>query len=654
MGFDHLFSPVRVGAVTVPNRLVMPAMVTNLAMKDEGLVTERMIEYYATRARGGLGMLVTEYSVVSEEGKRMPNNIAIWDNRFIEGLSKLASVIRETGCIAAIQIGHGGRECSSAITGYKPVAPTDLPSIYRGTTSEIEKPVELDLVGIERLKNKFVHAAKRAFDAGFQVVELHACHGYLISQFLSLCTNKRTDDYGGSIENRARFLVEIIKGIKDICGSNAVVIARINGNDYVPDGNTENEAAEIAVLAQKAGADAIHVSAGLHQSRPYRMMPGMDMPEACLTYGAEVVKKRVDIPVIAVGKIRRPELAEEILAQNRADLIAMGRPMICDPQLPAKVREGRSEKIRHCIYCNQGCIGELHKLKSVSCLQYPVAGRERELKLVPVSKAKEVLVIGGGPAGLSVAAVSAKVGHRVTLVEKEDELGGQLRLAHLPPTRGEIRLAIENLYREATESGVRIITGRQADLQMIEEMRPDRIILAVGSRPDIPNIEGVDKVSIVFPEQVLLTPDILGQRVVVIGGGLVGAEVADFLSNRGHLVTILEILNEIAAGAVTATKVYLTDQLAEQGVEVICSAQVVAVAPGKVKYIRNGWTFALEGIDSIVLTAGVTPNEDLSKDLIKAGYSFESIGDCFAPGDALSAIYHGYLAALEMPISKVS
>jgi 2,4-dienoyl-CoA reductase-like NADH-dependent reductase (Old Yellow Enzyme family)/thioredoxin reductase len=627
-------------------------MVTNLAQKD-GAITERMIEFFATRARGGVGMCIAEYTVVSEEGKRMPNNVGIWDDRFIEGLSRLASAIRETGAVAGIQIGHGGRESNSSYSGYKPVAPTDLASIYRGTTSEIEKPLVLDVAGIKRLITAFVQAARRASEAGFQAVELHACHGYLISQFLSMCTNKRTDDYGGCLENRARFLIDIIRGIRETCGHNLLVVARINGNDYVDDGNTEKEAAEIAVLAQNAGADAIHVSAGLHQSRPYRIIPGMDLPEACLTYGAEFVKKTVDIPVIAVGNIDTPELAEEILTQKRADLIAMGRALVCDPMLPKKAREGSPEKIRRCICCSQGCLGRVHHLKTISCLQYPVAGRETELTFTPVSKAKDVLVIGGGPAGLAFATVSAKIGHRVTLVEKEDEVGGQLRLAHLPPTRARIRMEIENLTREAIESGVKIITGRQADLQMIEEMRPDRIILAVGSRPNIINIEGLDEVNLVFPEQALLRPESLGQRVVIIGGGLVGAEVADFISDRGHLVTILEMLPDIAADAVTSHRVYLTDHLVQQGVQVICSSKVVGVAPGKVKYIRDGWEFALEGIDNIVMATGVISEKNLSKDIIQSGYSFESVGDCFAPGDGLSAIYQGYLSALGMPYQNL-
>jgi len=652
MAFDLLFSPIKLGPLRLPNRLVMPAMTTNLA-GDDGSITNRLIDFYTARARGGVGMVVVELSIVSVEGKRLPCNIGIWDDKYIEGLSRLAWAIRKAGAVAAIQIGHGGRESNSSYTGCRPVAPTDLPSIFRGTTSEMERPLELDLSGIKRLKSAFVRAAKRALEAGFQVVELHGCHGYLIAQFLSSCVNKRTDRYGGgSIENRGRFLVEIIEGIKNASGPEVPVVARINGNDYVPDGNTEAEAARIAFLAQKAGADAIHVSAGLHQSRPYQMIPGMDMGEACYTHLAQAVKAKVDIPVIAVGKIGRPELAEEILARQRADLIAMGRPLICDPQLPLKARQGRLEAIRRCIWCGQGCIGQIHHLKAITCLQNPTAGRESELMLIRTDSPKKVLVIGGGPAGLAAAAVSARIGHRVTLVEKGDELGGQLRLAHLPPTRESIRLAIENLTWELTEVGVEVIAGRKADLQMIEELQPDRIILAVGSRSSKPDIEGLGAVDVVFPEQALLAPERLGQHVAIIGGGLVGTEVADFLSARSHQVVIFEMLPELASKAVTSTKVYLTDQLAQQNVQVICRAQVVAVAPGKVSYIRDGWRFTVEEIDTILLAIGVTPEGGLARDLTRAGYNFELIGDCFTPGDAMSAIYQGYLAAAEIPIRE--
>jgi pyruvate/2-oxoglutarate dehydrogenase complex dihydrolipoamide dehydrogenase (E3) component len=262
------------------------------------------------------------------------------------------------------------------------------------------------------------------------------------------------------------------------------------------------------------------------------------------------------------------------------------------------------------------------------------------------------LVIGGGPAGLAAAVVSAKVGHRVTLVEKSRELGGQLRLASLPPTRKSMKLAVENLIREITEAEVEVITGKEADLKMIEEIKPDRIILAVGSRPNRPNIEGLEKVDVIFHEQVLLGLKKLGPRVAVIGGGMVGAEVADFLSAQDHRVTILEMLPEVATEAVTATKVYLIDQLSRQNVQVICRAEVDAVAQGEVSYVRDGWRFVLEGIDTIVLATGVIPETAIAMELTRAGYEFERIGDCLTPGDAVSAIYQGYLAALEIPIRK--
>jgi 2,4-dienoyl-CoA reductase-like NADH-dependent reductase (Old Yellow Enzyme family) len=434
MAFNLLFSPLKIGSLTLPNRLVMPPMTTNLAGED-GKFSDPLIDFYAVRAQGGVGMIVVELSIVSIEGKRLPYNVGIWDDGHVEGLSRLAKAIKEAGSIAAIQIGHGGRESNSAFTGRTPVAPSALPSIFRGTTAEVEKPIELDLAGIDRLKSDFVRAARRAQDAGFQAVEIHGAHGYLVAQFLSSSTNKRTDAYGGIPENRARFLVEIIEGIKKDFGQDLAVVARFNGNDYVDDGNTEADAIKIALCAQKAGADAIHVSAGFHQSRPYKMIPAMDLEDACLVPLAQAVKEEVDIPVIAVAKIGRPELAEEILAEQRADLIAMGRPLICDPQLPLKASQNRPETVRYCIWCNQGCIGQIHHLKSITCLQTPVAGREGELKPTKSASSNRILVIGGGPAGMAASAALAGVGHRVTLAEKSEELGGQLNIACLPPTR---------------------------------------------------------------------------------------------------------------------------------------------------------------------------------------------------------------------------
>jgi pyruvate/2-oxoglutarate dehydrogenase complex dihydrolipoamide dehydrogenase (E3) component len=262
------------------------------------------------------------------------------------------------------------------------------------------------------------------------------------------------------------------------------------------------------------------------------------------------------------------------------------------------------------------------------------------------------LVAGGGPAGLTAATALARIGHRVTLVEKSNDLGGQLRLACLPPTRESIKQAIENMIREVTEAEVEVITGKEVDLQMIEEIKPDRIILAVGSHPNVPDIKGLDQVEVVFPEHVFLGLKKIGKRVVIIGGGLMGAEAADFLSAKDYQVTIMEMLPDVAVDAVTSTKVYLIDQLARQNVQVICNARVVAAAPGEVSYIRDGWRFTLEGVDTIVLAAGVSPETQLAMDLTRGGYEFERIGDCQTPGDAMSAIYQGYLTALEVPIKE--
>ncbi len=649
MPFKLLFSPLSVGPLRLPNRLVMPPMTTNLAGGD-GAVNDDLVEFYATRARGGVGLIIVELTIVSVEGKRLPHNIGVWSDDQVAGLTRLAGAIKEAGAKAVLQIGHGGRESNSEYSGRQPVAPSDVPSLFRGTTTAVERPVQLDRDGINRLELDFIRAAARAKAAGFEAVELHGCHGYLIAQFLSPYANKRSDAYGGGLENRARFLTEIIEGIKTECGSGFGVIARINGHDYVPDGNTEIEAAGIAGLAEKAGADAIHVSAGFHQSRPYRILPGMEAAEACHTPLAAAVKARVGLPVIAVGRIGRLELAEEILAQGRADLIAMGRALICDPDLPRKARQGRLEDIRRCVWCNQGCIGEVHRLRSVTCLQNPIAGRERRLKLIPAAAPQRVLVVGGGPAGLACAAVSAAIGHRVTLIEQDDELGGQLRLALLPPTRGSLKTAIDNLVREVNKAGVEVITGRRADLKLIEDVAPDRTILALGSRPIKPDIKGLEAVAAAHPAQALLEPDRLGPTVAVIGGGLVGAEVADFLSAQGRRVALLEMLPHILSEAVTSTRVYLIDQLNRQGVRVICGAEVKALEPGRVVYVQDGWRCALEGVESVVLAVGSAPMEDLAQELTRAGRGFERIGDCLSPKDAMAAIHQGYAAALARPL----
>lgn len=647
--FKRLFSQAKMGPLSLSNRLVMPPMTTNLAGQD-GMVTDRLINYYAARASGGVGMIIVELAIISRDGKRLPNNVGVWSDEHIPGLSRLAQAIRTHGVTATLQIGHGGRESNSIYTGLPPVSPSDLPSLFRGTTTDMERPVQLDQGGIRRLQEDFVKAALRAQSAGFQAVELHGCHGYLISQFLSPYSNKRTDKYGGSVENRTRFLVDIIKGIKSECGPGFGVIARINGRDYVPDGNTESESAMVAHLAQTAGADAIHVSAGFHESRPYRILPGPESVEACYVPLAAAVKAKVEIPVIAVARIGRPQLAEEILAADSADLIAMGRALICAPDLPRKAEEGHTEEIRWCIWCNQGCIGQIHVLKPISCLQNPSVGCEGEIEAVPTVRPQKVLIIGGGPAGLASTLAAATIGHQVTLVEKEDHLGGQMRLAHLPPTRAPLELAITNLVKSIQRTGTEIITGHLVDEAFVRDFKPDRIILACGARPLRPQIDGLETAEPIFAAQALTQQDRVGEKVAVIGGGLVGAEVSDFLAGRGKHVVLLEMKSEIVSDAVTSTRVYLSDQLAAQGVRVICSARVVGMGSGRVSYVQDGWLYSIEGIESTVVAVGVEPERTLAAELTEKGYDFTMVGDCLTPGDAMSAIHQGYLAGIGRPI----
>jgi len=628
----YLFKPFRIKHLEIPNRIVMPGLASFL-IEDDGTITDKTIEHYRLRAAGGPGMVIVEACAVSPEGVVSPHQARIYDDRFIEGLAKIAQVMRAEGTVPAVQIHHGGRQISSKVIKRKPLAPSPLPCpTIRG---EVE-PLTRDK--IQELVNKFADAAQRAVKAGFELIEIHGAHGYLVNQFLSRFSNIREDEYGGSIEGRARFAIEIIREIRKRIGKDFPLSFKISAQEFVPNGLTVEESIEILKLLVQEGIDVVQVSAG-NDATPEWIAQPMFMKKACLADSAHAIRKALDIPVMAVGRINDPIVAEQILAEGKADLICMGRGLLADPELPKKAREGRLEDIRTCIACNT-CMESIFRRGRVECLVNPVLGREKELVLKPATQKKKVMVVGGGPGGLNVAWVAARRGHEVHLYERQEILGGQLVLGSITGYKKELLSLIKFQKRQITRFGVNLHLGQEVTPELIDKERPDVVILATGSSPSIPQVEGINKPIVALYPEALNTDDFKNLKVVIIGGGATGSEVALHLAEQDCDVTIVEMLPKIGAQLESMTRKVLLKRLKDHGVKILTETGLKRVEDHGVVVDKQGNETFLEA-DRVVVAIGTRPDNTLYDQIKSEGYEVHRIGDCLEPRSAKAAIYEG-------------
>ena len=664
---DPLFEPIRINQLELKNRIYMPAMHMNMA--KEFLVTDQLIDFYAERARGGVGLITVGYATVDEYSGNV-TNIGAHKDEFIPGLQRLAKAIQDNGALAAVQINHAGRyNFSFFLDGKQAVAPSAVPSRLTRET-----PRELTIAEIKEVIEHFAQAAVRVKRAGYDAVEVLSGTGYLISEFLSPITNTREDEYGGSFGNRMRFGLEVMQAIRKEVGDDFALIVRMNGNDFMPGGNGRKDLQEYAKKLVDVGVDALNINVGWHEAKVPQIVTSV--PRGVFGYLAKGIKELVDVPVISGHRINDPVTAREMLADGLCDMVAMGRPLIADPYLPEKARAGRDRDVIHCIACAQGCFDNLFKLKSVECLCNPQAGHEKETTAIKTKAPKKVMVVGGGAAGMSAALAASEKGHSVTIYEKGDCLGGQLYLASAPPGREEFSELAKDLEHQITLSPVNIVLNQKVDETLIENEKPDVVILATGAIPVKLPIPGIDLPHVFQAWDVLREEVATGKRVVIIGGGAVGIETALFLAEKGTLsaealkflfvnraestedlyelatrgtkkIVVIEMIEKMGKDIGKTTRWGILQDLSRKGIETKANAKALEITTDGVKVEIDGDVKVIPA-DTVVLAAGADSYNPLQALIGEIGIPFKVVGDASQVAMAYDAVHQGYAAGREI------
>lgn len=619
-----VFEPIQVGALTLKNRLVVSAMLTNLAAAD-GSATESYIAYHEAKARGGWGLIITEDHPIAPNAGTSKTLPMIYNDTLAASHAKLAERVHAAGGKIFIQLYHAGRETTSAVTGEQPVAPS---AIKDPTMPEI--PRELSKSEIAEIIEQFATNAYYVKKAGFDGVEIHGASGYLVGEFLSPFSNKRSDEYGGTTRGRAKFAIDLVKAIREKVGPDFPISFRLCTAEYVDGGLTIEETKVIARLLEEAGVDLLHCTQGVYASRPV-ITPPYIIPRASFVDNAAEIKKVVSIPVVAVGGINDIDLADEILISGKADMVTMARASLADPELPNKAQAGEYDRILHCIGCVQGCQGENSKGNHVRCLVNPCTAMETEYDLSPAVQQKTVWVIGGGVSGCAAAIAAARKGHRVILCERNNKLGGQWNLAAVPLGKGGFTSLVRWQAQELVRLGVTVLLNKEVSAEEIRTAEPDVVLVASGSQPLVPPVDGLkDRLSngiVVTAQDVLIGKASAKGRIAVIGGGLVGAETAEWLAAEGNVVTLVEMQSEIVKDGVGNPKMLLIKSLHDHGVTVMTDTKVLAVDGTGMTVEHDGLELSLNDLDVIILAAGVRPYHPLAEALADYPGEVRCIGD---------------------------
>lgn len=642
--YEHLLSPIKIGETTVKNRIFMPPLSTNLA--DKGYVTDELVEHYKARAKGGVGLFVTEVVTVEPTYCYLPGDMCIYDDSFIPGWKKLADGVHEYGAKILPQLFHPAHMAFPLPGTPRLIAPSNVGPYYAREAPRAVTKEELKVI-----IRQFGEAAKRAQIAGADGVEIHAAHAHgLLGGFLSPLYNKRTDEYGGDIDHRLRLTLEVIEEVRRVCGKNFIIDVRISGSEYTDGGLNLNDMIYVAKQLEKAGVDFLHVSGGTTIARGSSIpAPGTPMGSHAAT--AAEIKKYVSIPVATVGRITEPWIAEELIANGKADICMIGRANLCDPEFANKVAAEKADDIRPCIGCLR-CLNGIMFGKRVACTVNPSFELENEDTLAPAAEKKNVLVIGSGPAGMEAAFVAAKRGHHVVLCEKDAELGGLMRIAAVPIAKQDLTRLIQYMARRLEGAGVEVRLNCTVDKAMLEgEFKDWEVIAGAGAQPIVvPAFTGFKQW--MTADDVLAGRAFPGRKIVVIGGGSVGCETADYLAPlvndlypRNREITLLEMAPGVMAGESGPGRSLLVQRMMAKGVQMICGAKVEKVDESSIWYTKDGQQHCIADADTLVLAMGYKADPALEEMLKAAGASYHLIGDANKVGTIKDAIGAGYETA---------
>lgn len=641
-----LFTPITINKTEFRNRIIFPSMVTRFAGSG-GEMSDQLIRYHVARARGGAALNILEATCVHPSGVCFAPGVDIFADRHIRGVSRFTSALHAAGGRAGVQLNHGGLYALPGVSGQ----PVPIVSFAPGMTPNENSRV-LDGEDIRELVQAYGQAARRAVEAGFDLVEIHGAHGYLIAQFLSPLTNRREDDYGGSFERRLRFPLDVVRAVREAVGPDFPVSFRCSVEEFLPGGITLDLGCRIAEAVCAAGVDLFNVSSGTCANTWYIEAPAA-LPEAFNADRAEAVRRFAGaVPLAVAARIGTREAAESVLSSGKADMVCMGRALIADPDLPVKLAAGRDASVRPCIYCCEGCC----KQPLLTCALNPAVGRERLDEPRngggKASAPKKAAVVGAGPAGMEFALEAALRGHDVTLYEERERLGGELHAASLPPRKSILSRVTEWFGHELAAAGVNVVLGRAVTAAMLKDLGVDIVFVATGGHGALPEFAAKNGEALLARGLLRFAEDILegasfGGRVLLVGGGLVGCETAAFLAERGARVTITKRRPVLAPDMEKHGRFFLMRDLERLGVTPLLETEVKEVREDGSVLVRDryGRVRELPPFDTVVLAAGHAPRTDLCADLLALGVPFVAAGDCVKPGKILDAVHDAFKAA---------